>query len=264
MNKFLLPILLIVSSCNTGNLKVIANLPKALKEVSGTEVVANSNVIWMLNDSGNAPKLYGLDAKGYIQKELNINAKNHDWEDLTTDKQGNIYIGDFGNNSKKRDTFTIYKVKNPEKLKAEGTTEAIDFTLPSDLKSEDFEAFFLFKEAFYMFSKNNGKAILIKVPNKIGTHVATLITKFKLKGKHTKITSADVSNDGKTVVLLNHSRLWKLSGFTTDNFFEGKLEALDFKHDSQKEGVCFIDSKKVLISDETKGNDGGNIYSFKL
>jgi hypothetical protein len=50
---------LILMCCanNYGQLKFVANLSYALKEVSGNEMVANSNLIWMLNDSGNSPEI---------------------------------------------------------------------------------------------------------------------------------------------------------------------------------------------------------------
>lgn len=256
---------LICYSCNTGNLKVVANIDSQLKEASALELVKNENVLWTIEDSGNSNILYRLNNEGNIDRSITIeNAKNKDWEDLTTDKQGNIYIGDFGNNDKKRDTFSIYKVSNPKNLKEKSTASVINFTMPDNVKSEDFEAFFLYKNHFYMFSKEDGKGKLIKVPNTIGTHEATFITKFDLKGKHSEITSADISTDGKTVVLLNHNKLWKLTGFKSDNFFSGNVKSLDFKHNSQKEGVCFVDNNTVLINDERKGVEGGNIYVFKL
>lgn len=256
---------LICCSCDTGNIKVVANIDSELKEASALELVEGKNVLWTIEDSGNSNTLYRLNNEGNIDRSITIeNAKNKDWEDLTTDKKGNIYIGDFGNNNKKRDTFSIYKVSNPKSLKEKSTAGVINFTLPDDIKSEDFEAFFLFKNHFYIFSKEDGKGKLIKVPNTIGTHKAHFITKFHLKGKHSEITSADISDDGKTVILLNHDKLWKLSGYTSDNFFKGKVESLDFKHNSQKEGICFVDANTVLINDERQGVEGGNIYVFKL
>ena len=46
---------------------------------------------------------------------LFTNALNIDWEDLTSDSIGNIYIGDFGDNKKERKTYVIYKVNKPNK-----------------------------------------------------------------------------------------------------------------------------------------------------
>ena len=83
---------LLVSCDNYGQLTLISNLSNSLKEVSGNEIVSNSELIWMLNDSGNKPELFGVNFQGKIEKVVKVNAKNHDWEDLTSDERGNLYI----------------------------------------------------------------------------------------------------------------------------------------------------------------------------
>ena len=255
---------LLIFSCNTGKLDFIADISNSLKEVSACEIIPNSELIWVIEDAGNKNNLYGLNQNGSIVRNIDIsNAKNEDWEDLTSDSFGNIYIGDFGNNNKKRENFTIYKVPKPNTNIESTNAEIINFKLPKDVNSEDFESFFLLDNYFYIFSKETKKCILIKVPNQIGNHTAELVTDFNLDGKHNKITSADISDDGKTVVLLNHEKLWKLSNFKPDAFFKGKVEELKFEHDSQKEGICFFNNS-VLITDERNGSEGGNIYSFKI
>ncbi len=256
---------LLLTSCDTGNLTVIANIPNHLKEVSAVETVSKSELIWMIEDSGNDNHIYGMDENGTIKKDLTVlNSKNVDWEDLTSDSDGNLYIGDFGNNSKKRKSFTIYKLKNPEHATDKISAEKIDFVLPKDMKSEDFEAFFVLNNHFYIFSKETKKCQMLKVPNKIGTQTAELVREFNLNGKHNRITSADISDDGKTVVLLNHDKVWKISNFESDKFFKGTIEELKFGHDSQKEGVCFINNTTLLITDENNGPEGSNLYAFKL
>lgn len=255
----------LTTSCGTGKLTPIADLPSILKETSAIEMAKGSDLFWVIEDAGNKNNLYGLDVKGDIIKDIDIdNIQNIDWEDLTSDDDGNIYIGDIGNNSKKRENFAIYKVSNPAEVEKSTTAEVISFRLPKGMKSEDFESFFLFNGSFYIFSKDHKKTEVLKVPNQIGDHVAEYVSEFKLKGKQTKVTSADISDDGKTVVLLNHDKLWKLSNFTSDNFFDGTVEAIKFQHDTQKEGIYLISSNKALITDEQNKNDGGTIYSFNF
>ena len=267
--KYLLNLIAILvfslASCQTGKLNVIVDINSDLEEVSAIEVTSNNPLFWVIEDAGNKNSIYGLDNTGRIVKSIDIeNAKNEDWEDLTSDSQGNMYIGDFGNNSKKREEFSILKISNINTVKDKSTASKINFTLPKNVKSKDFEAFFLLNDKFYIFSKENKDALLISVPNVIGNHVATLITEFKLKGKHSEITSADISDDGKTVVLLNHDKLWKLTRFTNDNFFNGNIESIDFEHDSQKEGICFKNESSIYITDESSKSEGGNIYSFNF
>ena len=80
-------------------------LPNELVEVSGL-YIENSNSFWWHNDSGSRPQLFQTNAKGKLINTISFdNIKNTDWEDLTYDDQGNIYIGDFGNNRNKRKDF---------------------------------------------------------------------------------------------------------------------------------------------------------------
>lgn len=265
-DKRLIFLLLIVTACGShGMLTFEGDITNSLTEVSATEVCANSDIVWTIQDAGNSNNLFGLNEKGHIIKNIDIsNTKNIDWEDLTSDSECNIYIGDFGNNSKKRETFSILKIKHDDLTKDSTTAEIIEFKLPKDVKSKDFEAFFLLKNLFYLVSKENKKFDVFTVPNSIGKHQAVLRSSYNLDGKNNKITSADISDDGKTVILLNHDKLWKLSNFKNDDFFSGDIEKLSFKHDSQKEGVSFKTNSKVFITDERQGANGGNIYSFNL
>lgn len=252
-----------LTSCQSGKLNVIADLPKSLKEASAIETVPHSDLLWTIEDSSNKNNIYGLDRNGNIVKDIDIKgASNIDWEDLTSDTKGNLYIGDFGNNSKNRDDFTIYKVSNLSKDKTKA--ERINFVLPKNESPKDFEGFFIFEDHFYVFSKENKSCSMFKVPNKVGKHVALHASDFKLKDKKLKITSADVSDDGKTLVLLTHDRLWKLTDFKNDAFFKGTIETLKFEHSSQKEGICFKDANTVYITDERTKHEGGNLYEFRL
>lgn len=265
MKKLILYSIVLAFSCNHGNLVVIANLPGTLSEASALQITSASNDFWIIEDAGNTNALYAIDSLGKLTKTIKIeNAKNKDWEDLTTDSIGNIYIGDFGNNSKKRHKFSILKIEKDSIKGKTATAKFIKFNLPEGIKSKDFEGFFLHQNFFYLFSKEHKKFITLKVPNQIGTHTATVISEYNFKGDKNRITSADISPDGKTVVLLNHGKLWKLSDFKNDDFFSGTIEALPFNHSSQKEGICFKSNSEVYITDETTKNEGGNLYYFKL
>lgn len=267
ISKFsnLILILLIVSSCGTGKLKVLADLPMSLKEASAAETIPGVPLLWTIQDRGNDPVVYGLNKDVSIEKHLTVtNAENQDWEDLTSDEQGNLYIGDFGNNHKNRDEYTIYKLKQPEKSSSSIEAERIRFQLPEEHKSEDFEAFFLWKGYFYIFSKNHKKGIVVKVANTLGFQSAEIISTFDLEGKNKRITSADISDDGKKVALLAHDKLYLITDFSEDDFFSGNIKILNFEHDSQKEGIVFSKANEVVITDERSSGSGGHIYQFKL
>jgi len=259
----ILLILVSFASCQTSEIKEISSLPLELAENSAA-VVINDTVLWTLEDHGNDPKLYAVDIHtGKLLRTVEIDGiKNIDWEALTTDGNGNLYIGDIGNNKGKRKEYYIHKVMLSDMPLWK--PETITFTLPKKIKNSDFESLLYWNNHFYAFTKEKGKAALIKINNKKGKQEANIVTYFNLKGDSNKITAAAMSPDRKTVVLLNHDKLWKLTNFEGDNFFSGTIDKVYFNHDTQKEGICFINKNNLLITDERNNFEGGKCYLFTL
>lgn len=280
LHHLFLPVLLF--SCDqTEVLHTVFSFPTQLKENSGIEITPKSKAIWTLQDSGNAAEIYALDGKGNIAHTVTItNTQNNDWEDISSDGQGNIYIGDFGNNDNDRKDLAIYKVDAAQlKNNRAAASAKIQFYFPEQKnfppkKSEmvyDVESFFIHQNNFYLFTKNrsskfNGETVLYLVPNKAGNHAARRLGKFTTCGSFNKcaVTSADMSPDGKKVALLSSGHVWVFSNFKGNHFFGGTVRDIDLKHVSQKEGMCFSGNNKLLISDERKKNNGGNLYELNL
>lgn len=265
----------------TPTLTVLGSLPKSLSEASAVEVTEKSNMIWTIEDSGNKPELYGLDKTGKITHTLAItNTVNNDWEDLTSDKQGNLYIGDFGNNDNLRTNLSIYKINAADLGKTTTNySKKIEFYYPEQKafppkKSKlfyDAESFFFYKENFYVFTKNrssksDGTTLLYRIPNKTGRHAAQLIGNFITctEFRQCAVTSADISPDGTKVVILSGTKVWVFEQFKNDNFLSGKVREIDLNHFSQKEGVCFVNNSKLYITDERVKKVGGKLYEIKI
>lgn len=279
----LLLLFVTITSCaqDYGQLTLIDRLPKKLKEVSGIQKAKSKGLIWMINDSGNKNRIYGVNKRGNIKEEIKVKrSKNVDWEDLTKDDKGNLYIGDFGNNENTREDLTIYKISKPDKIK-EGETKAskITFNFPEQTEFPpknnalfyDVEAFIFLNDYFYLFTRNrsdefDGTTFLYKIPAKKGKHNAQLITSYKTcdDAVHCVITAADISPDKSKIVLLGHDRIWVLSGFEGDNFYSGNVQTILLGHSSQKESVCFADENTLYIADEEGSISGRNLYSYIL
>ncbi|WP_452232395.1 hypothetical protein [Lacinutrix sp. MEBiC02595] len=279
MNKFLILIIFLYASCGSKEFKSAIDLPSDLNEVSGTEIAVHSDLIWMVNDSGNKPILFGLNTKGEIKKELEIEAKNHDWEDLASDPEGNIYIGDFGNNESKRKNLAILKVSASD-LQSDTSVEIerISFKYPEQEKFPpkkkkryfDCEAFFYSNNSFYLFTKSRvkgdfGKTSLYKIPANAGMHEAEFLgTYSNCTDLRCWITAADISPDGTKMVLLNQKSVLLFTNFKGNDFFNGTIKEFPFGYESQKEGISFKDNNTVYITDEKAHGAGGNLYEFSL
>ena len=278
--SYFIVLLLFLSSCSDyGQLQIVADLPNSLHEISGIQTVNNSQLIWAHNDGGNKSRIYGLNAKGKIKKVITINAKNNDWEDLTSDHLGNLYIGDFGNNLSKRKNLVILKVDaNDLKNNKNVEVERIRFFFPDQQKFPpkkkqlyfDTESFFFYNDNLYLFTRsrvkgNYGKTSLYKIPATEGNHAAEFISDYaNCKKLKCSITSAAMSKDQKNVVLLSSESVLLITDFEDDNFFNGKITQLPLDHQSQKEGVCFKDNNTLYITDERAPGKGGNLYKFNL
>ena len=264
--------------CFQSNLPVVTKLPKTLEEVSGIVFDQKTNRFWMVNDSGNKPILYAVDFVGKIQKEIKVDAKNTDWEDLTTDDKGNIYIGDFGNNSNSRKHLRILKLKEKDLTDKSIDPVKISFYYPDQEKFPpkkeqryfDCEAFFYFNNHLYLFTKsrvsdNPGRTNLYKIPAEKGHHKAEYLGSFNTcDDKGCWVTSADINASKNKVALLTEAGVYVFSNFKNDDFLKGNLSSYPFNSRTQKESVAFKNDSTLYVADEDSGYKGGYLYTFSI
>lgn len=272
--------LLVVSCTNFGQLQYVADLPNSLNEVSGL-VHLNDSTVWAIEDGGNKDEIYKVDFKGDILKTFKVkNAKNKDWEDVTKDSQGNVYIADTGNNDNDRKDLVIYKIPNPEIEKGDKIDAVkIEFKYPEQedfppKKAERFydaEAIFHLKNKLYLVTRNrsepfDGNALIYTLPNTKGTYDAQLVGNINFcdDWKTCQITSIAVSPNQKKIVALSNGKLFVFENFSLDDFSTGEMTIIDLGTRTQLESVCFLTTNTLILADESSHGFGGNLYSYKL
>jgi hypothetical protein len=261
--------------------RTLARLPEKLNESSGIEMHSRAT-IWSLNDSGGKSRLFLLDTLGKIKHILKIqNARNRDWEDLAKDNQGNIFIGDIGNNNNSAKALCIYKVAGSSKHKSVNAgiisfryEDQKRFPPAKSKLNFDAEALIWFNNHLYIFTKNrtkpfDGKTYLYRLPDKPGNYVARKIGVFDTGGRGDMtdhwITAADISPSGSKLALLSSAKVWIFYGYKKDDFFSGQHLRIDLPEKTQKEAICFIDEHTLYITDEEwPGDIGRQIYELKL
>ncbi|MEK0872022.1 PE family protein, partial [Mycobacterium ulcerans] len=93
----------------------------SLDEISGIESgVANPNIYWVHNDSGDTARVFAIDAKsGATLGTYTLSgAKASDWEDIAIGPgpvpgQSYLYLGDIGDNGLSRSAIAVYRVPEP-------------------------------------------------------------------------------------------------------------------------------------------------------
>lgn len=269
-------ILFIAVSCTSKNTQIKEIADVDLKEMSGLQYLQDAGSLWVLEDSGNKNRIYKIAEDGKVLHTLTIDgATNIDWEDMAADAEGNLYIGDFGNNDNDRKDLAIYKIRK-EDLERDDAKPAYKITFAYPEQKEfppkksarffDAEAFFEHQGFFYLFTKNrssgyDGSLSVYKIPNKSGTHKAQLLGNLQTCGNYRKcaIAGADISPDGNKAALISGDKLWLMK-------FEdlSEMQMYELGHNSQKEGITFKDNDTLLIVDEKEKKSGGKMYEVKL
>lgn len=269
------------STATAQQCRVVCKLPTEIDESSGLEL-EDKNTLITFNDSGGKAVLYYCDTLSNIKRTVQIlNAVNQDWEDIAQDDNGNLYIGDFGNNKNKRKDLKIYKIKATDKDTA--TAEIIQFhyedqqAFPPEDKEFDCESVIWFDHHLYLFTKHRNLPMatkVYKIPDTPGQYTAELLDRFDTGEPNADenevfdywITAADISPDKSKVVLLSGNKIWLFSDFESDDFFNGKSEIISLGMSTQKEAICFSDNETLLITDEhwSALNIGQKVYELKL
>lgn len=253
---------------------------RAITESSG--IVAsrrNPGVFWTHNDSGDAPTLYAFDRKGKSKGRWRVtNAQAIDWEDIAAGPgiqpgTSDLYVGDIGDNDRKRDYVTVYRVAEPlinsddsataNRQRATEPAEAIRLKYPDGkhdaetllvhpltgdlyIITKDFTSstgVYKLKAPFSIASVNTlSRVAVISVPNLIGG----------------LITGGDISPDGTKVVLCDY-----LSGYEItlpvdakgdfDRIWKEPMAKVELGPRKQGEAVCYsLDGNAILATSEKR------------
>ena len=134
----------------------------ALTEVSGLAVsLRQNNLLWVINDSGNAATLYAISPEGQTRGSWPVAADNQDWEELAAvrwNDEAYLLIGDIGDNLRIRHEYAVYIVPEPI-VDAISTTQPTSPLQPSALRfryedgAHNAEAMAAIGDAIYILTK---------------------------------------------------------------------------------------------------------------
>jgi hypothetical protein len=245
---------------------------KSLAEISGmTPSRAARGMWWVHNDSGDKPRIYLIDASGKLQARFTVTgARNRDWEDLAGYVDGKkrplLYLADIGDNSRKRDDLTIYRVKEPVISRAKGpidgateAAEAFPFRYPDG--RHDAEAIFVDPKTGrpYLVTKSmSASAGVYRFP--LPLRAKERVTLEKVSGKAVDhisnlllVTGAAASPDGSRVVLRTYFGAFELirPGGSFETIFKSDLTSIRLPSLRQGEAISYtLDGKSIVTTSE--------------
>jgi hypothetical protein len=238
-----------------------------ITEISGIAMSRSlPNTLWGHQDSGSDPVFYGIDlSTGNVHSRILLqNAPAIDWEDMTIAPSGtgtyDLYFGDIGDNGANRNTgIDIIRIKEPLTLgndtfvNADYKVKRVVYPGTIFLREEDAESMFADPASgdLYIIQKlNPGPGKLFMLPaaefNSPGTF--TLIPYGEINAPLVKPTSADISPDGKYIIVRNSSNggtiAWLfvrdlMAGQTIESALKGNPIRVDLESESQGEAIAW-------------------------
>jgi len=249
-------------------------LPVEINESSGL-AVAGEQSLWTINDRGSNAEMFELDLRGKLIRKVKLTDVHvTDMEDMAQDDDGMVYIGDFGNNEKDRLKLQILKI-DPRMIHDDMVRpEVIEFLLPDNgLQSScqyDIEAMIWDDGNLVMFTKDrcgkkNNSMIMYSVPAVPGHYTAVKQGEFYWEDQDRSIviTAADLSPDGKKLVLLANDAIHFFFAFKKNEYFNGTYRYIPLE-DSQKEAAVHLDDCDIYITEEAKGDKLAKLWKLNL
>jgi hypothetical protein len=219
-------------------------------------------IFYTLCDANNPSYVFAIDQEGKLHATLQlVGVQNFDWEALTSDGAGNLFVGDMGNNLQRFRERTIYRIAEPEQLPKESPQTPIKvsitgtwkYTFP--VKPFDAESLFMDEEYFWIISKarNLGDTRLYRLPRSAEGKTTPLEETGKLPNEMVMISDAALSPDRKQLVVVNK---FYAAFFPLPN---GKVaeaiaaEPTYYEFDLNKvEGCCFDGEDLLMIAEDRK------------
>ncbi|MEQ8820556.1 MAG: hypothetical protein RLY93_09940 [Sumerlaeia bacterium] len=253
---------------------------KEIDESSGLAASrAYPGVIWTHNDSGDDARIFAITRDGESVCPGGGNdctgitvhgAVNRDWEDIALDSEGNLLIGDFGNNDNERERLRIYVVPEPNPAEAVDATatQVLKFHFPDQTafpppESEmnfDVEAIFETGGSIYVMTKHRGdtRTKLYRLPRRDTEDLQTVefLASYPIEGM---VTAADISADGRRLAVLTYQDVWLFESDTPGRWLETQAVCRYPIQMGQCEGITFLSDGRLLIS-----NEGRDLYEVSL
>jgi len=259
--------------------------PEILGKIASDDITESSglavskcqpNVFWTHNDSGDGPFIFAIGAKGENLGTWKVQgANNIDWEDIAEFKDASgqcfIYIGEIGNNGKKRSEQAVYRVKEPaispdtagSDTKSPRETDAADavkFTYPDgSLNAETLMVHPVTGDIYVLTKRHDAPSSVYKIKPDFGsTVVAEKIAEIKVPAvPNGLLTGGDISPDGKHVAICDYFAGYELTlpaGDTNfDDVWKQTPKTVDLGERKQGEAIGYgTDSNTLFATSEGK------------
>lgn len=232
--------------------------------------------LWVINDGNTKAALHLLSNTGVYLGSIDLwPSVNRDWEDMADgpgpeEGVNYLYVGDIGDNAEVYGTYQIYRMKEPGGLVDGIQQDVISFRYEDRSNGLDVEAMLVDPRTkdIYLISKRQLFTVRVyKLPYPQSITEEN-VAEFQGVIPHSFITAADISKDGRQLMIKNYDAIfyWRLS--ENETVFEALRRnrdvGLPYYPEEQGEALCFDynDSGYYTLS-ERLDNPTGTLYHYE-
>ncbi|HKR00790.1 MAG TPA: hypothetical protein VJT09_08955 [Pyrinomonadaceae bacterium] len=253
----------------------------AIDESSGIAASRKySDLFWTHNDSGDGPYIYAFDRKGGERGTWRVSgAKSRDWEDIAAGPgpqpgQPYLYVGDIGDNGRDREEIVVYRILEPTVTgeaanwgdsEETGPAEAIRLRYPDGAHDAEALAVHPTTGDLYVITKTmsaNKPSGVYKLSAPLNTAIVNTLKKvaeIRMPSIYpSMITGADISPDGRRVILCDYLYAYELSlpetsGGEFDEIWKQDPMIVKLGPRQQGEAVCYrLDGRAIMATSEKR------------
>lgn len=220
-----------------------------IMESSGLAVsTRHKGVTWTHNDSGGGPRLYAVNGDGKTVARLTLaDLDPYDWEALATGPGHTLWVGDIGDNSERRETVALFRVREPAEL-ADGAVAWTRFRFRYPDGAHDAEAVLVQPRTgrVYIATKGIVGGTLYAGPERLSADHVNELT--RLSGVPPLVTDGAFSPDGSRFVLRGYASAWLYAAP------DRQLDKITLPEMEQGESVTFSSDGRALLA----GSEGAD------
>jgi hypothetical protein len=249
-----------------------------ITESSGIAVSkCQAGVFFTHNDSGDGPYVFAFDGKGGDLGTWKIqNAQNTDWEDIAEYKDASgqcfLYLGEIGDNAKKRPEHIVYRVREPAVQSGQSSdrksplvsepADAAKFRYPDgNWNAETLMVNQQTGDVYVLSKRTDGPSGVYKFKPEFGSD--TVVTAQKIAEiavpsiPNGLLTGGDISPDGRRVVICDYESGYELAlpagDPNFDDIWKQPIAVIDLGKREQGEAIGYsTDGNTIYATSEGK------------
>lgn len=194
---------------------------KDLSESSGLASSPARRGVWFThNDSGGDPELFAFTLDGHTVERHEVKgAQAVDWEDMAAGPCPGgaggdcLYVGDIGDNRRRRDSVQVYAVSVPGAGKSSKVVASWDLVYPDGEENAETLLVDPRSGAVYIITKvDNGRSVVYRLPREPGRGTLHPVAQLNFSGdspSDRRSTGGDWHPDGSRIVVRTYSAAWE-------------------------------------------------------